>query len=59
MCGTDDCFAVDLAVDTGHDEDARPASEVSQLARDAAQGEGRAARTAGGRCVSVGTAGGA
>jgi hypothetical protein len=40
VCDTDDCFAVYVAVETGNDEDARSASEVSQLARDAAQGEG-------------------
>jgi hypothetical protein len=32
VCDTDDCFAVYLAVETGDDEDARSASEVSQLA---------------------------
>jgi hypothetical protein len=37
VCDTD---AVYLAVETGDDEDARSASEVSQLARDAAQGDG-------------------
>ncbi|MFF2431609.1 hypothetical protein [Streptomyces mirabilis] len=36
----DDCFAIYLAVKTGDDEDTRSASEVSQLARDAAQGDG-------------------
>ncbi|MDX3370077.1 hypothetical protein PV387_29315 [Streptomyces sp. ME02-6987-2C] len=40
VCDTDDCVAVYLAVETGDDEDARSASEVSQLARDAAQGDG-------------------
>ncbi len=39
-CDTDDCFAVYLAVEIGDDEDARSASEVSQLARDVAQGDG-------------------
>jgi hypothetical protein len=40
VCDTDDCFAVYLAGETGDDEDTRSASEVSQLARDAAQGDG-------------------
>ncbi|MFE5869545.1 hypothetical protein ACFQ6V_12960 [Streptomyces roseifaciens] len=40
VADTDDCFAVYLAVKTGDDEDARSASEVSQLARDAARGDG-------------------
>ncbi|MEU1321160.1 hypothetical protein [Streptomyces tibetensis] len=40
VCDTDDCFAVHLAMETGDDEDARSASEVSQLARHAAQGDG-------------------
>lgn len=73
VCDTDDCFAVYLAVETGDDEDARSASEVSQLARDAAQGEGwvvsfgfrqpvmtcPGCADAGDRCVNAGTAGGA
>ncbi|MEU1050637.1 hypothetical protein ABZ400_36660 [Streptomyces sp. NPDC005897] len=72
VCDTDDCFAVYLAVETG-DDDARSASEVSQLAREAAQGEGWVVSfdfrqpvmtcpgcTDGrGRCVTAGTAGGA
>jgi hypothetical protein len=36
----DECLAVYLGVETGDDEDARSASEVSQMARDAAQGDG-------------------
>ncbi|MEU1183811.1 hypothetical protein ABZ464_40535 [Streptomyces sp. NPDC005820] len=40
VCDTDGCLAVYLAVETGDDEDARSASEVSQVARDAAQGDG-------------------
>ena len=40
VCDTDDCFAVYLGVETGDDEDARSASVVSQMGRDAAQGDG-------------------
>ena len=39
-CDGDECLAVYLGVETGDDEDARSASEVSQMARDAAQGDG-------------------
>ncbi|MGW4758522.1 hypothetical protein [Streptomyces chartreusis] len=39
-CDDDECLAVYLGVETGDDEDARSASEVSQMARDAAQGDG-------------------
>ncbi|GAA0898098.1 MULTISPECIES: hypothetical protein [Streptomyces violaceusniger group] len=40
VCDADDCLAVYLAVGTGDDGDARSASEVSQMARDAAQSDG-------------------